>query len=82
MRATSRLIIATAFAALPRLVAAQGTSPVAAFQIEPASPAAQPTSPAAPAASAYSPQGADTCLGCHNNAGVTGLGKCRSTRSV
>jgi hypothetical protein len=51
MRVTSRLIIATAFAALPRLVAAQATSPVAAFQIEPASPAAQPTSPAAPAAS-------------------------------
>ena len=52
MRVISRLIIATAFAALPRLLAAQGTSPAAAFQIEPASPATQPASPVAPAAAA------------------------------
>ncbi len=59
MRATSRLIIATVFAALPRLVAAQGTSPVAAFQIEPASPATQPAPPAAPAAPAASASASD-----------------------
>jgi hypothetical protein len=52
MRVISRLIIATAFAALPRLLAAQGTSPAAAFQIEPASPATQPASPVAPATAA------------------------------
>src|SRR5580704_3902615 len=50
MRVISRLIIATAFAALPRLLAVQGTSPAAAFQIEPASPATQPASPVAPVA--------------------------------
>ena len=58
MRVTSRLIIATAFAALPRLVAAQGTSPVTAFQIEPASPAIQPAPPAAPSASDETPPAA------------------------
>jgi hypothetical protein len=51
MRVFSRLVIATAFAALPQLLAAQGTSPVAAFQIEPASPATLPASPTAPAPS-------------------------------
>ncbi len=41
--------------------------------------AAEPVAAIAPAAaaandtSAYSPQGADTCLGCHNNATVTGI---------
>jgi DmsE family decaheme c-type cytochrome len=40
-----------------------------------APPAAAPAVPATPAASgsAYSPQGADTCLGCHNNTSVTGI---------
>jgi hypothetical protein len=79
MRATSRLIIATAFAALPRLLAAQGTSPVAAFQIEPASPATQPASPAAPAASdeaapAVTPAGpslAAATAGIHANVATT-----------
>ncbi len=50
MRVLSRLILTTAFAALPRLLVAQGTSPVAAFQIEPASPATQPAPAAVPAA--------------------------------
>jgi DmsE family decaheme c-type cytochrome len=37
-----------------------------------ATPAAA-TPAAAPTASAYSPQGADTCLGCHNNPSITGI---------
>ncbi len=44
----------------------------------PATPATAATAatvgpPASTAASAYSPKGADTCLMCHNNAGVTGI---------
>lgn len=34
----------------------------------------------APDASAYSPQGADTCLGCHNDAGITGIFRTKHAR--
>jgi mono/diheme cytochrome c family protein len=30
--------------------------------------------------SAYSPQGADTCLGCHNDASVTGIFRTKHAR--
>jgi DmsE family decaheme c-type cytochrome len=46
------------------------------FADAPASPAPAATPPAAGpphTESAYSPQGADTCLGCHNYAAVTGI---------
>lgn len=52
MRVVSRLLVATAFAALPRLVLAQNaTSAAAPFQIEPVSPVTQPAPAAAPAPS-------------------------------
>ena len=51
MRVVSRLVVATAFAALPRLLLAQSVTPAAApFQIEPASPAASQVTQPAPVA--------------------------------
>ena len=51
MRVVSRLLVATAFVALPRLLLAQNASPVATpFQIEPASPVTQLAPVAQPAA--------------------------------
>lgn len=50
MRVVSRLLVATALAALPRLVLAQSaTSAATPFQIEPVSPVTQPAPAAAPA---------------------------------
>jgi len=43
-------------------------------------PAAAPPAAAANDTSAYSPQGADSCLGCHNNATVTGIFRTRHAR--
>jgi hypothetical protein len=52
MRVVSRLLIATAFVALPRLLLAQSAMPAATpFQIEPASPVTQPVPAAQPAPS-------------------------------
>jgi hypothetical protein len=49
MRVVSRLLVATAFAALPRLLLAQSSTPAATpFQIEPVSPATQPAPAAQP----------------------------------
>jgi hypothetical protein len=80
MRVVSRMVIATALAALPRLVIAQSGSPAAAFQIEPVSPAVQPVPPvtpsapasnaAAPAATPSGPTLAAATAGIHAN--VTG----------
>ena len=50
MRVVSRLLIATAFAALPHLLLAQSAAPAAGFQIEPVSPVTQPVTQPAPAA--------------------------------
>ena len=55
---------------------------LAAMALTDAARAADAPAPDAPApdASAYSPQGADTCLGCHNDAGITGIFRTKHAR--
>ena len=69
MRRIARGCVATAFAlvlgAAPAFSADAPTSP--------APSAIAPTAGPPHTESAYSPQGADTCLGCHNYAAVTGI---------
>jgi DmsE family decaheme c-type cytochrome len=53
---------------LLRLVACAALLPAASLAAEEAATAAAPAAPAAAAAPAYSKKGADTCLGCHDDA--------------
>jgi DmsE family decaheme c-type cytochrome len=65
--------------ALALLVAGMVPSIAAAEAATPAAPAA-PAAPAPATPAAYSQQGADTCLGCHNDPGVTSIFRTKHAR--
>ena len=78
MKPLARAGVIAAFALLSGAATAAYAAGAATPAASPAaSPAATPAAPATGDGSAYSPSGADTCLGCHNNATVTGIFRTR-----